>query len=127
MGTFTDVSPLSDHNSRFERSHHVLVPTTPIESIKNNQSHISVVGNRMFTINPSQSSRSTVIDDDDNEYADVPVCTQRKARPAPSTTWRAPIPIPKSSTALKTSIDASLSTPELPPSKFLLLHTRSTN
>jgi hypothetical protein len=71
MGTFTDVSPLSDHNSRFERSHQFLVPTTPIKGIKNNQSHISVVEHHMFTINPSQSSRSTVIADDESKIKEL--------------------------------------------------------
>jgi hypothetical protein len=103
MGAFIDVSPLSDHNSRFEQSKDV--------------SSISVADNRMFTINPSQSSRSTAIDD--NENNGIPVYVQRKAKPAPSTTWKAPIPIPKSSSMLKANIESSLPVPELPPSKFL--------
>jgi len=118
MGTFSDVSPLSDHNSRFEQSKHGLLPTTPVELIKNDQSSISVVENHMFIISPPQPTRSIVTDDDDN--TNIPVYTQRKARPAPSTTWKAPNPIPKSSTVLKTNIESSLSLPELPPSTFPL-------
>jgi len=125
MGTFNDVSPLSDHNSRFEQSKHVHLPTMPVELIKNDQSPISVVENRMFIISPPQSSRSTVIDDDDNTY--IPVYTQRKAKPAPSTTWKAPISIPKSSAMWKTTIESSLPVPELPSGKFFFFYILSTN
>jgi hypothetical protein len=118
MGTFSDVSPLSDHNSRFE---HVRLPTAVVESMKNDQSLISVVESCMFNISLPQSSRSTIIDDDETTY--IPVYTQRKARPAPSTTWKAPISIPKSSTMIKQSNESLVPTPELlPPSKFLCLH-----
>jgi hypothetical protein len=71
----------------------------------------------MYIISPPQPSRSTLIDDNDNNIY-VPI----KARPAPSTTWKAPIPITKSSTTLKTNIESSLPIPELPTSKFLFIH-----
>ncbi|CAF0948136.1 unnamed protein product [Adineta steineri] len=107
MGTFNDISPLSDYNSRCEQR-------KPIESIKNDQSSISTIDSCMFTVSPPQSSsRSTVIDDDDSTY--IPVYTQRKARPAPSTTWKAPVSYPKSSTMIKTSHESLLPTPELRP------------
>lgn len=73
----------------------------------------------MFIISPPQSSRSTILDENDSTY--IPVYTQKKAKPAPSTTWKAPVPIPKSSTLLKSSIGSSLSIPELAPSKFHIL------
>ncbi len=65
----------------------------------------------MFTINLPPS---TAIDDVENTR--IPV---RKARPAPATTWKAPMSIQKSSS--KTNIEPSLPLPELPPSKFLSL------
>ena len=118
MGAFSDISPLSDHNSRFEHLH---LPTLPVESMKNDQSTISTVESCMFSINLPQSSRSTIIDDDDIAY--IPVYTQRKARPAPPTTWKAPITFPKSSTMIKSSSESLLPTPELlPPRKFFFLH-----
>ena len=119
MDTCIDVSPLSDHNSRFEQSKHVFVPTTPLELTKNEQSTISIMENRMFIISPPSSIRSTALDEDEDENTCIPVFTQRKAKPAPSTTWKAPLPLPKSSSTLKTMIETSLPRLELPPSKFL--------
>jgi hypothetical protein len=113
MGKYIDVSPLSDHNSRFEKSKHKLSPT-----IKNDQSSISVFESCTFIVNQSQSSRSTIIDDNDNNNNTyIPI----KARPAPSTTWKPSISITKSSTTLKASIESLQPIPELLPSKLLFL------
>jgi hypothetical protein len=102
-GTFIDVSPLSDRNSRPEQRIRTPLPASPLATVKNDQSPISVVENCMFVISPPQPNRSTVIDDDDNSY--VPAYINRKAHPAPSTTWKISFPMHKLSSTLKTSIE----------------------
>jgi hypothetical protein len=123
---YIDVSPLSDHNSRFEQPKYIPLPTTPVCPIKHDQSSVSVAETCMFNISHPTSSRSTVIDDDDDDSC-ISTYIHRKARPAPSTTWKAPIPLQKSSTTLKINNESSVPLPELPSSKSLPLYILSKN
>lgn len=93
----------------------MFLSTTPVLLSKSNQSLHSLDDNRTFTIH----LRSTIIDEEENLC--VPIYTQRKAKPAPASTWKAPLPLPKSSTLLKTSIESSFLPSESPPSKFYFL------
>ncbi|CAF3449325.1 unnamed protein product [Rotaria socialis] len=104
MNVFNDISPLSNSNSRFDQTKNVHVSITPAKTIKNDQSPKSIIQNHVFSISRAQSK---VVNNDDNTH--IPAYIQRKARPAPLTTWKAPIPIPKSSTMLKTIIESSSS------------------
>ena len=108
-GVLNEISP---QNSRFDQSKSMFLSTTPVLLSKSNQSLYSLDNNRTFTVNLPPSSRSSVIDEEENLC--VPIYTQRKAKPAPLSTWKAPLPIPKSSTLFKTSIESSL----LPSSTF---------
>jgi len=107
-GTFIEVSPLSDRNSRSEKIKRAPLPTSPLATVKNDQSPISVVENCMFVISPPQPNRTTIIDDDDNSY--VPAYIHRKAKVAPSTTWKTSFPLHKRSGMLKTTAP----TPDMP-------------
>ncbi|CAF1474243.1 unnamed protein product [Adineta ricciae] len=113
MGVFNEISPLSDQNSRFEHSKYVYSSTTSIDSVKPDQSTMSVLENRIFIISPPQPTRSTMIEDDDS--TSMPVYIQRKARPAPPSTWKAPVSFPKSSTMIKASAESLQPSPELVP------------
>jgi hypothetical protein len=110
-GTFIEISPLSDRNSRSEKIKRAPLPTSPLATVKNDQSPISVVENCMFVISPPQPNRTTIIDDDDNSY--VPAYIHRKAKAAPSTTWKTSFPLHKPSGMLKTSIETSAPTPDM--------------
>ncbi len=101
--TFIEVSPLSDRNSRPEQPKRVPIPTSPLATIENDQSPVGVVENCMFVISPPQPNRTTIIDDDD-DHSYVPAYIQRKAKAAPSTTWKTSYPLHKLSGTSKTSI-----------------------
>lgn len=109
-GPFIEVSPLSDRNSRPHQKIRTPLPASPLATVKPEQSPVSLVENCMFVISPPRPHRSTVIDDDDNSY--VPSYINRKAKPAPSTTWKASYPTHKLSSTLKTSVESSPSVPE---------------
>lgn len=111
------ISPLSDSNSRFEQTKHKSIPKTPVKSIKNVPQPTSVAENYMLNISLPPSK---AIENDYTTQASVYI--PRKARPAPSSTWKAPIPVAKSSNTLKASIESSRILPELPSSKFYLNH-----
>ena len=119
MAAYLDLSsPLSDNNSRFDQTKSVFVPTTPLQPTKIEQSSTFANENHMFVISPPSSNRSPVPDDEDdnNNNTYVPIFTQRKAKPAPATTWKAPVPLPKSSSMLKNKLEPILQPPpELPP------------
>ncbi|UJR23622.1 hypothetical protein I4U23_026608 [Adineta vaga] len=120
MDVFNTISPLSDQNARLEKSKYIHLSTTEVDSIKTDQSTLSIVENRMFSISPSQPTRSTMIDDDD-ESVSLPIFIQRKARPAPPSTWKAPVSFPKSSTMIKASTESLQPSPELlPPSSPII-------
>jgi hypothetical protein len=110
-GKFIEISPLSDRNSRSEKSKRTPLRASPLTTVKNGQSPVSVVENCMFIISPPQPNRKTVIDDDDNSY--VPAYIHRKAKAAPSTTWKTCYPLHKLSGTSKTSIETSVPVPDL--------------
>ena len=66
----------------------------------------------MFVISPPQAHRATVIDDEDHSY--VPAYIHKKAKPAPSSTWKTSYPLHKLSSSTKASLETPA--PELPPS-----------
>ncbi len=102
--TFIEVSPLSDRNSRPEQPKRVPIPASPLATVTNDQSPVAVVENCMFIISPPQPNRTTIIDDDDdNSY--VPAYIHRKAKVAPSTTWKISYPLHKLSGTSKTTIE----------------------
>ncbi|CAF2748501.1 unnamed protein product [Rotaria sp. Silwood2] len=106
-GVLSEISPLSDRNSRQEQTKRKSLPVSPLTTVKTDQSPVSVVENCMFVISPPQPNRTTIIDDDDNSY--VPAYIHRKAKPAPLTTWKPSFPIHKSSkTAFETSTSVSV-------------------
>ena len=82
-----DVSPLADRNSRPEPVLRAPLPATPVAVVKHDQSPVSLAENCMFVISPPQARRSTAIDDDDDQSY-VPAYIHKKAKPAPSTTWK---------------------------------------
>ncbi|CAF2364967.1 unnamed protein product [Rotaria sp. Silwood2] len=106
-GVLSEISPLSDRNSRPEQTKRKSLPVSPLTTVKTDQSPVAVVENCMFVISPPQPNRTTIIDDDDNSY--VPAYIHRKAKPAPLTTWKPSFPIHKSSkTAFETSTSVSV-------------------
>ncbi|CAF3666270.1 unnamed protein product [Rotaria sordida] len=112
---FIEISPLSDRNSRPTETKRKSLPVSPLTTVKNDQSPVSFVENCMFIISPPPPNRTTIIDDDDdNSY--VPAYIHRKAKPAPSTTWKSSFSIHKSS---KTNFETSTSTPIIPQSQIV--------
>ena len=110
-----DVSPLSDRNSRPEQPKRTFVPPSPLSTVRNEPSPVAVVENCMFVISPPQANRSTVIDDEDSSY--IPAYVHRKAKAAPSTTWKTSYPVHKpSKTTIETTATAFVSAP--PPVSF---------
>ena len=119
-GTFIDISPLSDRNSRSAPSKRSPLPASPLTTIKNDPSPISVVQNCAFVISPPQPHRTTIIDDDD-DISYVPAYINRKAKAAPSTTWKTSYPAHKpTGTSLKTSIETSVPISNSLSSQFFL-------
>jgi hypothetical protein len=110
-GTFVEISPLSDRNSRPEQPRRAPSPASPLTTVKNDQSPVSVVENCMFVISPPQPNRTTIIDDEDNSY--VPAYIHKKAKAAPSTTWKTSYPLHKLSGMSKTSLETSVPVPDL--------------
>ncbi|CAF0758053.1 unnamed protein product [Adineta steineri] len=110
---FIDVSPLSDRNSRPEQIIRAPLPASPLSTTKHEQSPLSssVVENCMFIISPPQPNRTTILDEDDQSY--VPAYIQRKAKPAPSTTWKTTYPMHKLSSTMKTNTETSISIPDI--------------
>ncbi len=114
--TFIEISPLSDRNSRPEQPKRTPLPASPLATVKNDRSPVSLVENCMFVISPPHSNRTTIIDDDDNSY--VPAYIHRKNKAAPSTTWKTSYPLHKLSGTSKTSIETSVPVPDIPQSQF---------
>jgi hypothetical protein len=114
--TFIEISPLSDRNSRPEQIKRAPVPASPLATVKNDQSPVAVNGNCMFVISPPQPNRTTIIDDEDSSY--VPAYIHKKARAAPSTTWKTSYASHKPS---KTRTDTSAPVPEILQGQFFFL------
>lgn len=112
-GVFIEVSPLSDRNSRPQPTKRPSLPKSPLAVFQNVSSPVSVVENCMFVISPPQASRKTIIDNDDDSY--VPAYVNKRAKPAPSTTWKTSFPIHKPS---KVTTESSLVVPVTPQSQF---------
>lgn len=72
----------------------------------------------MFVISPPQMNRNTVIDDDDDDNSYVPAYIHRKAKPAPTTTWKTSFPLHKLSSSTKASIEKSSPTLEVTPNQL---------
>ena len=111
-----DVSPLADRNSRPEPVLRAPLPTTPLAAVKHDQSPVSSVENCMFVISPPQSRRSAAIDEDDQSY--VPAYIHKKAKPAPSTTWKTTYHVHKLLNAAKVSTETEAPTLDTQPSQF---------
>ena len=120
--TFIDVSPLSDRNSRPEQPKRTPLPASPLATVKNDQSPVAVVESCMFVISPPQPNRTTIIDDEDNSY--VPAYIQRKAKGAPSTTWKTSYPLHKLSGTSKASIVTPVPVPDPLQGQFFFLFKR---
>ncbi|UJR25290.1 hypothetical protein I4U23_006642 [Adineta vaga] len=111
--TYVEVSPLSDRNSRPEPTVRPPLPASPLTTTKNDPSPVSAVESCMFVISPPQSNRTTILDDDDNDHSYVPAYIHRKAKAAPSTTWKTSYPTHKLSSTLKTNIETSVVVPDI--------------
>lgn len=122
-GSSIEISPLSDRNSRPEQTKRVpLLPASPLTTITNEQSPTPVIESCMFVISPPQPNRITIIDDDDdNSYVPAYI---RKAKAAPSTTWKTSYPLHKAS---KTSIETSAPVQKIPKSQFIFLFSSSSS
>ena len=93
VDSLIDISPLTDYNYRSSQSSLINL------SIPSHHTDIHT-----FIVNhPSSRSVSTI--DDNDENCDVPMYIPKKARPAPASTWKAPLPMSKSSTMLKSNLD----------------------
>jgi len=123
IGAFIDVSPLSDRNSRPESAKRsVPLPASPVAPVKKDESPVTGTENCMFIISPPQPNRTNVIDDDDdNSY--VPAYIHKKAKAAPSTTWKTSYPIHKISSKVSTEltttpVSSSMDPPSTPIVSF---------
>jgi hypothetical protein len=114
--TLIEVSPLSDRNSRRFQTVRVQQSTTPVIIDNHEDLSSSTVETCTFVISPPQQNRTTIIDDDDCTY--VPAYIQKKAKPAPTTTWKTSFPLKKSSTLSKVNVETVTTLPDVPSSQL---------
>ena len=114
INAFTEISPQLDRNSCPEQTRKISLSSPPVTKVNIDQSSPAVVESCMFVISPPLPNRLTVIDTSDNSY--VPAYIHRKAKPAPSTTWKTSFPFHKSSVTSKTITESSSHAPDTPQS-----------
>ncbi|CAF5039725.1 unnamed protein product, partial [Rotaria magnacalcarata] len=115
---FIEVSPLSDRNSRPQPTKRPSLPKAPLAIVKKVQSPstISVGESCMFVISPPKSDRTTIIDNDDDSY--VPAYINRKAKPAPSSTWKPSFPLQRPLKVTSENLTSASIIPQAPVVSF---------